>query len=286
MTARPGAYPGRASAHHPTKGQQMTHQPTPAARILRIVCETVIEANDVGGVDLNDLVDRLAAAGYSLPDEDAPAAAAEQRHTASTITDDDLDALYDEREQLLAELGGRDEEARERWIEQQLAQTGLKAMDFRNGMAMELEPARELVAHWVGAARAMLGDAPNYTETPVEMEVKVGESPERFAFVLQRVAPDALTPHQARQRAEERADKAEAAIDRARKLASRWAVLRAYGSAATELRAALDEQPEQSQTPAQHIGNGANAEDCPACRGTNPPYPFLCPGPDTTQETR
>lgn len=28
----------------------------------------------------------------------------------------------------------------------------------------------------------------------------------------------------------------------------------------------------------QHIGNKANAEDCPACWDTNPPYPFLCPG--------
>lgn len=24
---------------------------------------------------------------------------------------------------------------------------------------------------------------------------------------------------------------------------------------------------------------GGNAEDCPACHGTNPPYPFICPGP-------
>lgn len=154
------------------------------------------------------------------------------RHTASTITDETLDRLYEnasrgwrrgdrwkrralaaenERTRLLAELGGRDEEARERWIEKQLAETGLKAMDFRNGMSMEIEPAREMVAHWVGAARAMLGDAPNYSETPIEMEVKVAESPERFAFIVQRVAPDALTPHQARQRAEERAEKAEAA---------------------------------------------------------------------------
>ncbi|MGP4084156.1 hypothetical protein [Streptomyces sp. KR55] len=31
--------------------------------------------------------------------------------------------------------------------------------------------------------------------------------------------------------------------------------------------------------PAEHVGNGANAEDCPACAGTNPPYPFICPGP-------
>lgn len=128
------------------------------------------------------------------------------RHTADTITDDALEALYAERDQLLAELAGRSEEARERWIQQQLAETGLRAADFRNGMTMEIEPARELVAHWVGAARAMLGDAPNYSETPIEMHVKVGESPERFAFVLQRVAPDALTPHQARQEAERQRD--------------------------------------------------------------------------------
>jgi hypothetical protein len=32
----------------------------------------------------------------------------------------------------------------------------------------------------------------------------------------------------------------------------------------------------------EHIGGQANAEDCPACHGTNPPYPFLCPG--STQE--
>ncbi|MFD9368800.1 hypothetical protein ACFWA6_14000 [Streptomyces sp. NPDC060020] len=29
-----------------------------------------------------------------------------------------------------------------------------------------------------------------------------------------------------------------------------------------------------------HIGQGENAEDCIACRGTNPPWPFLCPGPE------
>jgi hypothetical protein len=26
------------------------------------------------------------------------------------------------------------------------------------------------------------------------------------------------------------------------------------------------------------IPAGGNAEDCPRCAGTNPPYPFLCPG--------
>lgn len=201
------------------------------------------------------------------------------RHTADSITDNDLDALYAERDALIAELDGREEEARERWIQQQLDQTGIKAMDFRNGMSMEIEPARELVAHWVGAARAMLGDAPNYTETPIEMEIKVGESPERFAFVLQRVGK--LTPHEARQQAEERAarykfaynhareraaqtkaelaentgvmqalrrqrDQAEAALDAIRSLAERWQYTadRKHGPLC-ELRAALDTNTEE-----------------------------------------
>lgn len=31
------------------------------------------------------------------------------------------------------------------------------------------------------------------------------------------------------------------------------------------------------EVPPAHVGG--NAEDCPACGGTNPPYPFICPGP-------
>jgi hypothetical protein len=104
------------------------------------------------------------------------------------------------------------------WIEKQLSETGLKSMEFRNGMTMELEPAQEMVAQWCGAARAMLGDAPNYSETPVsfpgerersnklEMEVKVAESPERFVFILQRVGPGKLTPHEARVKADAERD--------------------------------------------------------------------------------
>lgn len=50
------------------------------------------------------------------------------------------------------------------------------------------------------------------------------------------------------------------------------------------IRAALDD-PEPRPAP-QHIGQGANAEDCPACRAAPepPPYPFLCPGPDAPKE--
>ncbi|MCX4540474.1 hypothetical protein [Streptomyces sp. NBC_01565] len=29
------------------------------------------------------------------------------------------------------------------------------------------------------------------------------------------------------------------------------------------------------------VHQGGNAEDCQACKGTNPDYPFICPGPET-----
>ncbi|MFJ1995282.1 hypothetical protein [Streptomyces asiaticus] len=111
-----------------------------------------------------------------------------------------------ERDELLDELGGREDEARERWIQKQLDEIGIRSMDFRNGVAMDIEPARELCAHFVGAARAMLGDAPNYSETKLEFDVKVAESPELYTFVVQRHGPGVLTPHDARQKAEAERD--------------------------------------------------------------------------------
>ncbi|BBC30045.1 hypothetical protein SGFS_013390 [Streptomyces graminofaciens] len=40
---------------------------------------------------------------------------------------------------------------------------------------------------------------------------------------------------------------------------------------------------QQNETP-EHVGGRVNAEDCPACEGTNPPYPFICPGPSAVEE--
>lgn len=94
--------------------------------------------------------------------------------------------------------------AAQQWIQKQLDETGIRAMDFRNGMHMDIDAARGLLAHQVAAARTMLGDAPNYTETKVEIDVKVAESPELYTIVIQRHAPGALTPHEARQQAEAR----------------------------------------------------------------------------------
>ncbi|MFD9443468.1 hypothetical protein [Streptomyces sp. NPDC060001] len=111
---------------------------------------------------------------------------------------DERAGLRDAVQAVLQHAGGQ------QWIQKQLDQTGIRAMDFRNGMHMEIATARELLAHWVAAARSMLGDAPNYTETKLKMDVKVAESPELYTLVIQRHAPGALTPHEARQKAEAR----------------------------------------------------------------------------------
>jgi hypothetical protein len=109
-----------------------------------------------------------------------------------------------------------DDEALDRMANKLLEETNLRAMDYRNGMSMEIEPARALAANFVGAARAMLGDAPNYSETPLEMTTSLAADPdqpatwEKFAFIVQRIGPGKLTPHEARLAAEDRAARAEA----------------------------------------------------------------------------
>lgn len=100
------------------------------------------------------------------------------------------------------------------------------------GVRLSLQPAREVVALWAAAARGMLGDAPNYSETPisipadvdegladghgVEMTVRRGGEMDEFVFRLQRAGR--LTPHQARELAEKRATAAEELLTRVREL--------------------------------------------------------------------
>lgn len=114
-----------------------------------------------------------------------------------------------------------DQAAAQQWIAKQLAETGIRSMDFRNGMHMDIDAARDLLAHQVAAARSMLGDAPNYTETKVEFDVKVAESPEMYTIVIQRHAPGALTPHEARQKAEARVAELETELAALKSLARR-----------------------------------------------------------------
>ncbi|MFG2276734.1 hypothetical protein ACGFNY_44125 [Streptomyces chartreusis] len=117
------------------------------------------------------------------------------------------------RDAVQAVLG---EAAAQQWIDKQLAETGIRSVDFRNGVHMDIASARELLAHQVAAARAMLGDAKNYSETKLEFDVKVAESPELYTIVIQRHGPGVLTPHEARLKAEARVAELEAEIRRLR----------------------------------------------------------------------
>lgn len=127
---------------------------------------------------------------------------------ATALGDSPADALLPLVEQILAE------KAAQQWVDEQVVQTGIRSMEYRNGAAcMELEAARELLPYWVAACRSLLGDGPNYSETKIEMNVKVVESPETYTVVIQRHAPGALTPHEARQRAEARVTELEAELE-------------------------------------------------------------------------
>jgi hypothetical protein len=95
--------------------------------------------------------------------------------------------------------------AAEQWAQQQADQLGLKYADFRAGKwEMEMSMAREMGAAYTAMAKTLLGDAPNYTETKVCFDTKIAESPEMYTLVVQRHAPGALTPHEARQKADAR----------------------------------------------------------------------------------
>ncbi|MFJ3663130.1 hypothetical protein ACIPPM_21995 [Streptomyces sp. NPDC090119] len=155
-------------------------------------------------------------AGHRPPGSDNPCT---PRYTADTITDNALDTLYRDLAGLREELGGRDEEARERWVQKQEEQLGIKWADFRAGnWQMDLAAGRDFAAAYVAAARALLGDAPNYSETKLEFDVKIAESPELYTLVVQRHGPGVLTPHEARQRAEGELARVQAAIERVRAL--------------------------------------------------------------------
>lgn len=82
-------------------------------------------------------------------------------------------------------------------------ETSIRAMEFRNGASMELDASREMTAIWVGCARGMLAGSTNYSETAFEFTVKAAEDRDKYTITVQRHGPGALTPHEARQKAEE-----------------------------------------------------------------------------------
>lgn len=97
-----------------------------------------------------------------------------------------------------------DEECVRALCAEHIKNTMIRSMDFRNGANLELQPARDMVAYWVAAARTLLGGAENYSETTVEWDFSIPEDPQRYSFVVQKVGK--LTPHAARRIAEDERD--------------------------------------------------------------------------------
>jgi len=123
-----------------------------------------------------------------------------------------------------------DDEAIDRMAQHYIDETHIKALEIRDGANLELQPAQDVVALWVAAARTMLGDAENYSETPVglpasvSMDVKLAGEVEMFTLTVQRAGK--LTPHQARVNAERERDDAralaKALFDRMRDFIGDW----------------------------------------------------------------
>ncbi len=117
---------------------------------------------------------------------------------------------------LLAEVdrlrGGAYAEAVERYAADLANQVHIRSMEIRGGtFSLSLEDAREMTAAYVATARAMLGDAENYSETrvdfpseKVELELKLAGEVDRYVFTVQRAGK--LTPHEARVKAEAERD--------------------------------------------------------------------------------
>jgi hypothetical protein len=110
---------------------------------------------------------------------------------------------YDRRREVLDDLAERLLNADAEAIARQATFMGMTVEE--GALALNLGPPRELVIAWVDAARKMLGDAENYSETRIDfpavsMELKAAGEVERYVFTVQRAGK--VTPHEARRGAE------------------------------------------------------------------------------------
>lgn len=129
--------------------------------------------------------------------------------------------LERERDEARAEANRLIDLGMDRVASELIDKTALKSMEYREGrLSMEMEPALEIAAAFAACARTMLGDAPNYTETKLEFQVSEAGQAEVYTFVVQRNAPGAMTPHEARRKAEAERDEAREKIDHTTKLLS------------------------------------------------------------------
>ncbi|MGW0550531.1 hypothetical protein [Streptomyces altiplanensis] len=176
----------------------------------------------------------------------------EPRHTTDTITSDALDALYAELE---------------------------AAKQFARSCAKDTEKALKRQRSAKLHADLLQGDLDTLRGGLREL----GGDPTQVQNLWAQIS---LRNRQWRQE-KQRAERAEAAIDRVRSLATQWAVLRTYGSAATELRTALNEPQEPASdtvrtTPDTPSCDCPPLQVCDTCQGITPGTPSLDSDPDTT----
>jgi hypothetical protein len=117
-------------------------------------------------------------------------------------------------------LNEREAAAVERMADKLLNEMRLNSAGVRNGTwEMDLAEAREMAALYVGMCRPLLGDAQNYTETPVgpfpkesvSLTVKIAESPDDW-YILTVQRKWGKTPHELRKQAEAERDLALAQV--------------------------------------------------------------------------
>lgn len=98
-----------------------------------------------------------------------------------------------------------------------------------------------------------------------------------------RIPLDDMTSDQVDQLYDE-LDRLRAAVTRVRDLAGRIRQGAPWTANDDDIAAHILQALDGGQAPTEppvHVGGQANAEDCSAYKGTNPDYPFICPGPDT-----
>jgi hypothetical protein len=156
-----------------------------------------------------------------------------------------------------AELGAELEHRIDTEAEALADQTLVRGLTVEGGAVnLDLIPPREIAAVWVHCAVGMLGDAPNYSETRVDMpkvslEISPAGTLDRYALIVQRVGK--LTPHEARQQAEARSEQAEATLADLNWLiaAGMDIIIGAVDhNGGAELRVALDLEDEPDENPA------------------------------------
>ena len=179
-------------------------------------------------VEMETLSADLAAAEEAIARQDTEAETAID--DALTEATEEIAALRERAEQAEADLARRDDAAAEALA----GQTRIRELSVKDsGINLDLIPPHEIALLWVHAARGMLGDAPNYSETPVEwpreamsMEVKAAGEYESFVLTVQRKGK--ITPHEARQAAEAERDQLSAQLDRVHEVCDRgeWGAVR------------------------------------------------------------